>query len=185
MVGYWKDPEATAASIRGGWLYTGDIGRLDAAGYLHLLDRRKDLIISSGSNIYPREVEDVLLQHRAIAAVAVVGLPHREWGEIVHAAVVLRPGAAASARELIEFCRVRIASYKKPSGITFVDALPVSPVGKVLKRELRRASSSSRPGPAASLRRAGSGSRARPRTVRPWPTTSWRPGSSSARSRRT
>lgn len=137
MSGYWADPEATAAALRGGWLRTGDIGSFDRRGYLRLLDRKKELIISGGANIYPREVEDVLLLHPAVKAVAVVGLPDRYWGETVHAVVVTHPDISVDPRELIEFCRGQIASYKKPHSVEFVSELPVSGVGKVLKRELR------------------------------------------------
>jgi acyl-CoA synthetase (AMP-forming)/AMP-acid ligase II len=137
MAGYWRDTLATAEAIRSGWLHTGDIGRFDDRGYLHLLDRKKDIIISGGSNIYPREVEDVLLQHPGVASVAVFGIPDRAWGESVYAAVVRAPGTAVDANELIEFCRTRIATYKKPKGVLFIDTLPVSPVGKVLKSQLR------------------------------------------------
>jgi acyl-CoA synthetase (AMP-forming)/AMP-acid ligase II len=134
---YYKDPEATAAMWRDGWLHTGDLGRLDSSGYLYLLDRSKDLIVSGGSNIYPREVEEVLIAQPGVAAVAVIGVPDRHWGESVHAAVVLEPGAGITAEELIAACESQIASYKKPRTIEFVSELPVSGHGKVLKRELR------------------------------------------------
>lgn len=137
MLGYWNDPEATREVIKGGWLHTGDIGRLDESGYLYLLDRKKDLIVSGGSNIYPREVEEVLIAHPAVASVAVIGTPDRHWGESVHAVVVLEPGATVTAAELIAFCESRIASYKKPRTVEFISELPLSGVGKVLKRELR------------------------------------------------
>jgi acyl-CoA synthetase (AMP-forming)/AMP-acid ligase II len=137
MLGYWNDAEATGDVIKEGWLHTGDLGRLDDSGYLYLLDRKKDLIVSGGSNIYPREVEEVLIAHPAVAAVAVIGTPDRHWGESVHAVVVLEPGATATAAELIAFCESRIASYKKPKSVEFVSELPVSGVGKILKRELR------------------------------------------------
>jgi acyl-CoA synthetase (AMP-forming)/AMP-acid ligase II len=137
MRGYWNDPEATGEVLKDGWLHTGDIGRLDASGYLYLLDRKKDMIVSGGSNIYPREVEEVLIVHPAVASVAVIGTPDRHWGESVHAVVVLEPGASVTAAELIAFCESRIASYKKPRTVEFVSELPVSGVGKVLKRELR------------------------------------------------
>lgn len=137
MLGYWNDPEATREVIKDGWLHTGDIGRLDESGYLYLLDRKKDLIVSGGSNIYPREVEEVLISHPAVASVAVIGTPDRHWGESVHAVVVLEPGATVTAAELIAFCESRIASYKKPRTVEFVSELPLSGVGKVLKRELR------------------------------------------------
>lgn len=134
---YWNRPDATAETLRNGWLHTGDVGYLDEAGYLFITDRIKDMIISGGANIYPREIEEVLLQHSAVAEVSVFGVPDEQWGESVKAAVVLRPGHAADGPELIEFCRARIASYKKPKSVDFIDALPKSAFGKVLKRELR------------------------------------------------
>lgn len=137
MKGYWNRPEANAETLRGGWLHTGDVGYLDADGYLFVTDRIKDLIISGGSNIYPREVEEVLLEHPAIAEVAVIGIPDEQWGESVLAFVVLRDGHSVADQDLIEFSRARIASYKKPKAIRFVESLPKSAYGKVLKRELR------------------------------------------------
>jgi long-chain acyl-CoA synthetase len=137
MSGYWNQPEASAETLRGGWLHTGDIGHLDEHGYLYITDRKKDLIISGGSNIYPREIEEVLLQHAAVSEACVVGVPDNRWGEAVKAVVVLRPDAVADESALIAFCQERIASYKKPKSIEFVSALPKSAYGKVLKRELR------------------------------------------------
>jgi len=135
MQGYWQQPEATAAAIRGGWLYTGDVGRLDAEGYLTLLDRSKDLIISGGSNIYPREVEEVLLQHPAVQEASVIGRRDTEWGEVVVAYVVAQDGVDAAA--LDAFCREHIARFKRPKLYRFVDTLPKNNYGKVLKTELR------------------------------------------------
>ncbi len=137
MRGYWNLPEATAEALRGGWMHTGDAGRLDEEGYLYISDRVKDMIVSGGENVYPREVEEVLFQHPAVADVAVIGVPDERWGEAVKAIVVLREGAQADAAELIEFCRGRLAGYKRPQSVDFVDALPRNPSGKVLKRELR------------------------------------------------
>jgi acyl-CoA synthetase (AMP-forming)/AMP-acid ligase II len=137
MLGYWNDAEATQEILKGGWLHTGDLGRLDESGYLYLLDRKKDLIVSGGSNIYPREVEEVLIAYRGVAAVAVIGVPDRHWGESVHAVVVPDPGVTLTAAELIAFCQTHIASYKKPRTVDFVTELPVSGHGKVLKRDLR------------------------------------------------
>jgi long-chain acyl-CoA synthetase len=137
MLGYWRDIEATEDVLKDGWLHTGDLGRLDEAGFLYLLDRKKDLIVSGGSNIYPREVEEVLMSYPGVEAVAVIGVPDRHWGESVHAVVVPRRGAQLTDAELIAFCQTRIASYKKPRTIEFVGELPVSGYGKVLKRELR------------------------------------------------
>lgn len=137
MAGYWNAPEATAATLRDGWLRTGDLGALDAKGYLTLMDRSKDLIISGGTNIYPREVEDVLLQHPAVSEVSVIGRPHPEWGEEVVAFVVLRSAGAASAEALDAHCLSRIARFKRPKIYRFVADLPKNNYGKVLKTELR------------------------------------------------
>jgi long-chain acyl-CoA synthetase len=135
MQGYWQQPEATAAAIRDGWLYTGDVGRLDEEGYLTLLDRSKDLIISGGSNIYPREVEEVLLRHPAVHEASVIGRRDAEWGEVVVAYVVARTAVDPAA--LDAFCREHIARFKRPKIYRFVDALPKNNYGKVLKTELR------------------------------------------------
>ena len=138
MPGYWNQPEASAETLRGGWLHTGDMGSFDAEGYLTLRDRSKDLIISGGMNIYPREVEEVLLQHPAVGAVAVVGRPDPEWGEAVIAFVVPGEGAAApAAEELDRLCLDRIARFKRPKEYRFVGSLPTNNYGKVVKRELR------------------------------------------------
>jgi long-chain acyl-CoA synthetase len=133
MAGYWRNPEATATSLRNGWLHTGDVGVFDAEGYLHLKDRSKDLIISGGSNIYPREVEEVLLTHAQVREVSVIGRPDRDWGEAVVAYVV----GEASAAELDALCLSRIARFKRPKNYVFVDALPKNNYGKILKTELR------------------------------------------------
>jgi len=138
MLGYWNQPEATSRAIRDGWFYTGDAGYLDADGYIYIYDRVKDMIISGGENIYPAEVENTLFGHPAVADVAVIGVPDDKWGEAVKAMVVKRPGAEVSAEELIAFARDRIAHYKAPRTIDFVDALPRTPTGKILKRELRK-----------------------------------------------
>jgi long-chain acyl-CoA synthetase len=135
MQGYWRQPEATAAAIRDGWLYTGDVGRLDEEGYLTLLDRSKDLIISGGSNIYPREVEEALLQHPAVHEASVIGRRDAEWGEVVVAYIVARTEVNADA--LDAHCREHIARFKRPKLYRFVDALPKNNYGKVLKTELR------------------------------------------------
>ncbi|MSP67389.1 MAG: long-chain fatty acid--CoA ligase [Alphaproteobacteria bacterium] len=137
MAGYWGDAEATAATLRGGWLHTGDLGALDADGFLTLKDRSKDLIISGGSNIYPREVEEVLLTHADVAEAAVVGRPDPEWGEEVVAFVVARPGAVLEPAALDALCLARIARYKRPKAYRFVAALPKNNYGKVLKTVLR------------------------------------------------
>jgi long-chain acyl-CoA synthetase len=133
MSGYWQNPQASAASMRGGWLHTGDVGLVDREGYLHLKDRSKDLIISGGSNIYPREVEEVLLTHGKVREASVIGRPDREWGEVVVAYVV----GEASAAELDALCLAHIARFKRPKDYIFVDALPKNNYGKILKTELR------------------------------------------------
>jgi long-chain acyl-CoA synthetase len=135
MAGYWEQPEATAAALRDGWLWTGDIGRLDADGFLTLLDRSKDLVICGGNNVYPREVEEVLLQHPAVAEVAVIGRPDEQWGEALVAYVVMR--APVDAASLDAHCLSMIARYKRPKSYRFVAALPKNNYGKVLKTELR------------------------------------------------
>jgi acyl-CoA synthetase (AMP-forming)/AMP-acid ligase II len=135
--GYYGEPELTAAAIVDGWLHTGDIGYLDGAGRLHLCDRKKDMIICGGLNIYPQEIEQVLWTHPAVQDCAVIGAPDPEWGELVTAVVELRAGAAVSAEELIGFCRERLGSVKVPKRLKFVQELPRSPNGKVLKRAIR------------------------------------------------
>jgi long-chain acyl-CoA synthetase len=137
MAGYLNNPQATAATLANGWLHTGDLGRLDEHGYLTLVDRSKDLIISGGSNIYPREVEEVLLLHPAIKEAAVIGIPDPEWGESVVAAVVKKEGHIPDERELDLFCIEHIARFKRPKRYVFVEELPKNATGKVLKRELR------------------------------------------------
>jgi acyl-CoA synthetase (AMP-forming)/AMP-acid ligase II len=137
MRGYWDNPDATSAALRDGWLFTGDVGTLDEHGYLYLLDRTKDMIVSGGNNVYPREVEEVLITHEAVADVVVIGIPDAYWGEAVHAVVVLESGAEITGRELIDYCALSVAGYKKPKAVEFVDALPVSAYGKVLRREVR------------------------------------------------
>ncbi|MBI2467155.1 MAG: AMP-binding protein, partial [Candidatus Rokubacteria bacterium] len=137
MLGYYRMPEETAAALRNGWLHTGDIGRLDQDGFLYIVERKKDLIIRGGLNIYPREVEEVLYAHPKIAEGAVVGMPDPLMGEDVLAFVVLRPGERATAEEIIAFCQERLAKFKCPKQVRFVDSLPKSPVGKVLRKELR------------------------------------------------
>lgn len=138
MAGYWNQPEATAETLRGGWLHTGDVGSFDDDGFLSLRDRSKDLIISGGMNIYPREVEEVLLRHPGVRAASVVGRPDAEWGEVVVAFVVAADdGAVPSFDELDRTCLDHIARYKRPKDYRFVDALPTNNYGKVVKRELR------------------------------------------------
>src|SRR4051812_38338009 len=136
MAGYWANPEATAKTVRGGWLHTGDVGSLDEQGFLTIKDRSKDMIISGGSNIYPREIEEVLLRHPAVAECSVVGRPHPEWGEEVIAFVVLKE--KISSEELDRLCLDNIARFKRPREYRFVESLPKNNYGKVLKTELRK-----------------------------------------------
>ena len=130
MQGYWRLPEATATTIRDGWIYTGDAGYFDEDGYLYIHDRLKDMVVSGGSNIYPAEVENALYGHPAIADVAVIGVPDQRWGEAVKAVVVRQHGAAVTEAELIAYARERIAHYKAPKSVDFVDALPRNPSGQ-------------------------------------------------------
>jgi acyl-CoA synthetase (AMP-forming)/AMP-acid ligase II len=141
--GYWRQPEASAAALQGGWLHTGDGGRMDADGYLFIMDRLKDMIISGGENVYSAEVEAALRSHPAVSQAAVIGVPDERWGEAVHAVVVLEPGTTEQASDLTQtlraWCKTRLAGYKCPRSIAFADALPMSAAGKVLKNALREA----------------------------------------------
>jgi long-chain acyl-CoA synthetase len=136
MKGYWRRPDETAKAIPDGWFRTGDIGRVDDDGYFMIVDRKKDLIIRGGYNVYPREIEEVLYEHPAVAEAAVIGLPDPNLGEEVGAAVALKPGAAATAAELRDHCRSQVAAYKYPRKVWIVDALPKGATGKILKREI-------------------------------------------------
>jgi long-chain acyl-CoA synthetase len=138
MVGYWHMPEETAKSItEDGWFRSGDAGYLDEDGYLFIHDRVKDMIVSGGENVYPAEVENVLMGHPAIADVAVIGVPHEKWGETAKAVVVRTPGAEVSEQEIIDYARERLARFKCPTSVDWVDALPRNPSGKILKKDLR------------------------------------------------
>ncbi len=137
MLGYWCDDAATKQVLRGGWMHTGDAGYMDRHGYVYLVDRIKDMIVSGGENVYSAEVESVIQQHGAIASCAVVGVPDDYWGDRVHAVLVLKPGANLTADELREFVSESVARSKAPRSIDIVDELPLSPAGKILKRELR------------------------------------------------
>lgn len=137
MKGYWNKPDATADAVRDGWFYSGDAGFLDEEGYVFIHDRVKDMIVSGGENVYPAEVENALFAHPQIADVAVIGVPDEKWGEAVKACVVLESGAEVSAEEIIAFARERIAGYKLPKSVDYVEALPRNPSGKILRRELR------------------------------------------------
>jgi acyl-CoA synthetase (AMP-forming)/AMP-acid ligase II len=138
MKGYWKNEEATAETLRGGWLHTGDFGTLGEDGFLTLKDRLKDLIISGGTNIYPREVEEVLLRQEEVVEVSVVGRPHPEWGEEIVAFVVPKSGTVVTSEDLDRLCLDNIARFKRPRAYRFVESLPKNNYGKVLKAELRK-----------------------------------------------
>ena len=136
MKGYWQRPDATAAAIVDGWFHTGDMARRDEDGFYFIVDRKKDMIIRGGYNVYPREIEEVLYEHPAVMHAAVIGIAHPVHGEEVAAAVELRSGAAATAEELREYVKARVAAYKYPRHIWLTDALPIGATGKILKREI-------------------------------------------------
>lgn len=138
MLGYWNKPHETAAAVRDGWMYTGDGGFMDEAGYVFIVDRLKDMIVTGGENVYSVEVENAVARNPGVAQCAVIGVPDQDWGERVHAVVVLRPGAQATDEEIRRHAKQYIAGYKAPRSVEFVEALPVSAAGKVLKRELRK-----------------------------------------------
>lgn len=137
MKGYYKAPEKTAETVIDGWLHTGDIGHLDHEGYLFITDRKKDMIISGGMNIYPSEIEQVIWSHPAVQDCAVIGVPHEDWGEAVTAVVELNPGAEVDADELIALCKEKVGRVRAPKRVEFVESLPRSGNGKVLKRAVR------------------------------------------------
>jgi long-chain acyl-CoA synthetase len=139
MMGYWNKPEETARALQDGWVFTGDAAYFDEDGYLFIVDRVKDMVVTGGENVFTTEVENAVISHEAVQDVAVIGIPHPEWGEAVHAIVILHPGQTATEEELIAHCRERIAGYKLPKGFTFrEEPLPLSGAGKVLKTELRK-----------------------------------------------
>jgi long-chain acyl-CoA synthetase len=138
MQGYYNRPEETAATIRDGWLFTGDIGKMDEQGYVSIVDRKKDLIIASGYNIYPRDIDEVLFEHPKIMEACAIGVPDAYRGETVKAFIVLKPGETLTEEEVIDYCKSRLAVYKVPKLIEFIDTLPKSPVGKILRKELRK-----------------------------------------------
>lgn len=140
MLGYYRQPEATREAMKGGWLHTGDLARMDEEGYVYIVDRKKDLIISGGENIFPREIEEVLLEHPAVADAAVVGDPDPLWGEVVHAFLVLREGHFLTPEMVVEHCRKALAGYKKPRRVTFLSEIPRNASGKTLKTKLREIS---------------------------------------------
>jgi acyl-CoA synthetase (AMP-forming)/AMP-acid ligase II len=137
MKGYWEQDEATVAALRDGWLRTGDLAFMDNHRFVYILDRSKDMIITGGSNVYPREVEEILMQHDDVLEVCVIGIPDDLWGEVVVALVVLKEGAIVDEQDLIAVAATRLASYKKPRSVYFVKQLPKNTYGKVLKRQLR------------------------------------------------
>jgi long-chain acyl-CoA synthetase len=136
MKGYWERPDATEDTIKDGWFHTGDMATVDEDGYFFIVDRKKDLIIRGGYNVYPREIEEVLYEHPAVREAAVVGLPHDEYGEEIGAAVALKDGENATPEELREFVKEQVAAYKYPRHVWFVEELPKGPTGKILKREI-------------------------------------------------
>ena len=138
MQGYWQQPEATAEALRGGWFHTGDMATWREDGYLLIVDRKKDIIVSGGENISSLEVEKALVAHPGVYEVAVIPVPDPKWGEIPKALIVLKPGAQATTEELIEFCRSRISHYKAPRSVEFVQSLPKTGTGKILKKDLRK-----------------------------------------------
>ena len=137
MTEYWKKPKETAETIVEGWLHTGDLAYYDEKGFIYIVDRKKDMIVSGGENVYSREVEDVLYKHPAVAEAAVIGVPDPRWVERVHAVIALKAGTKATEKEMITFCKEHIASYKAPKSVEFVDSLPKNPQGKILKKEIR------------------------------------------------
>ena len=138
MSAYWLKPEYTEKTVRDGWLRTGDMGYYDEKGFIYIADRKKDMIVTGGENVYPKEVEEVLYRHGAVAETAVIGIPDPYWVERVHALVVLKAGAEATEDEIVEFCKARIASYKAPKSVEFTTSLSKNPQGKILKRELKK-----------------------------------------------
>ncbi len=137
MKGYYKRPEVNATSIVEGWFHSGDIATRDEEGYYFIVDRKKDMIIRGGFNVYPREIEEVLYAHPAIGEAAVIGIPHESHGEEVKAIVAFKPGHSATPEELVAYCKEHLAAYKYPRVVEILDALPKGPTGKILKRELR------------------------------------------------
>jgi long-chain acyl-CoA synthetase len=138
MQGYWKNPELTAKVLRGGWYHTGDMGYMDAQGYVFLVDRKADMIVTGGENVYPKEVEDVLYEHPAVAMAAVVSAPDTKWGERVQGVVVLKPGQSVDEKTLMEFCKTKLGGYKCPKSIEFWEKLPTTSVGKILRKDVKK-----------------------------------------------
>lgn len=138
MLGYWKNPELTANTLRGGWLHTGDMGTVDEDGYIYLVDRKSDMIVTGGENVYPKEVEDILYQHDAVQECAVVSAPDEKWGERVQAVVVVKAGWTVSTEELLTHCKAKLAGYKRPRDIEIWDQIPKTPVGKILRKDIKK-----------------------------------------------
>jgi long-chain acyl-CoA synthetase len=138
MTGYWNKPNATAETLVDGWLHTGDIAQMDQEGYFYIVDRKKDMIISGGFNVYPRDIEEVFFEHPKVQEATAIGIPHPKRGEVVKVFIVLKEGATATQEELIAFCHEKLAKYKWPAEVEFRTELPKSNVGKVLKKELRQ-----------------------------------------------
>jgi long-chain acyl-CoA synthetase len=137
MVEYWQKPQDTAEAVVDGWLHTGDLAYYDEKGFIYIVDRKKDMIVSGGENVYPREIEEALYRHPTIAEAAVIGVPDPKWVERVHAVVVLKEGAKVTEEEVIAYCKEQMASFKTPKSVEFVESLPKNPQGKILKRTLR------------------------------------------------
>ena len=137
MVGYWNRPEATAEAIKDGWLYSGDVGVADADGFVTIVERLKDMLITGGENVYPAEIENVLLSHAGVADAAVIGIPSKKWGESAMAVIVKAPGSDVSEAELIQLTQDKLARYKSIKCAEFIDVIPRNPSGKILKRRLR------------------------------------------------
>jgi len=148
MKGYWNRPDETETTLREGWLYTGDIATMDEEGYTFIVDRKKEMIIAGGYNIYPREIEEVLFEHPKILEAAAIGIPDEYRGETVKIFVVLKPGQQATAEELVEYCKTKLAKYKVPKFVEFRSELPKTIVGKVLRRLLAEAEKKKRAEPA-------------------------------------
>ena len=138
MLGYWKNPEASKRALKDGWFYTGDLATIDEEGFVYIVDRKKDIIISGGINISSREVEEVLYMHEAVNQAAVIGIPDKKWGETVKAVVVMNKGSEVGEKALIDFCKSHLASYKKPTSIVFLPDLPKTSSGKINKGKLRQ-----------------------------------------------
>jgi acyl-CoA synthetase (AMP-forming)/AMP-acid ligase II len=137
MLGYWRRPEANEEAFAGGWFHTGDLGRADEQGYTAIVDRKKDMIVTGGENVYSKEVEDVIYTVPGVAEASIIGIPDPHWGENVTAVVVRAPGESVTEDEIVAACRAALAGYKKPKRVFFVDELPVSMIGKVLRRQVR------------------------------------------------